>query len=62
MDHTNHNPDPNMNVLPVHKMMAVLSEILSEKYGCKITIKAIPKDQVAQQPEEKPETIEQKEI
>ena len=47
---------------PIHKFMAVLSELLSEQYGCKITMRAIPRDQVAQQPEEKPETIEQKEI
>ena len=29
----------------VNKLMEVLSEILSEKYGCKITMTAIPKDQ-----------------
>lgn len=28
----------------VHKLMAVLSDILSEKYGCKITMTARPKD------------------
>ena len=28
----------------IDKMMEVLSEILSKKYNCKITIKAIPKD------------------
>ena len=29
----------------VNKLMEVLSEILSEKYGCKITMTAIPRDQ-----------------
>ena len=31
----------------VNKLMEVLSEILSEKYGCKITMKAIPRDQAS---------------
>ena len=34
------------NKLNIEKLMATLSEILSEKYGCNITITAIPKDSV----------------
>lgn len=30
--------------ISVHKLMAVLSDILSERYGCKITMTARPKD------------------
>ena len=33
------------NKLNIEKLMATLSEILSEKHGCKITITAIPKDE-----------------
>jgi hypothetical protein len=40
------------NKLNVHKLMEVLSEILSEKYGCKITMRAIPKDQVNEEIEQ----------
>lgn len=40
---------------PIHKFMATLSDILSEKYGCKITIKAIPKDQYEQESKQKSE-------
>lgn len=29
----------------VERLMQVMSEILSDKYGCKITMTAIPKDQ-----------------
>ena len=36
----------------VDKLMQVLSEILSEKYGCKITMKAIPKDSLQEKPQE----------
>ena len=32
------------NQLNVDKLMKTLSEILSEKYGCKVTITATPKD------------------
>lgn len=32
------------NDFPVDKLMQVLSEILSDKYGAKITLRAIPKD------------------
>jgi hypothetical protein len=32
------------NRLNVDKLMSTLSEILSEKYGCKITMRAVPKD------------------
>ena len=30
--------------LNIDRMMKTLSEILSEKHGCKVTITAIPKD------------------
>ena len=40
---------------PVQKFLATLSDILSEKYGCKITIKAIPKDQYEQEAKQKAE-------
>lgn len=30
--------------LNIDKLMEALSEILSEKHGCKVTITAIPKD------------------
>ena len=33
------------NKLNVDRMMQALSEILSEKHGCKVTITAIPKEQ-----------------
>lgn len=29
----------------VHRVMEVMSEILSDKYGLKITLTAVPKDQ-----------------
>jgi hypothetical protein len=32
------------NRLNVDRMMKTLSEILSEKYGCKVTITAVPKE------------------
>lgn len=32
------------NKLNVNKLMKTLSEILSEKHGCKVTITATPKD------------------
>ena len=39
-----------MNDRPnVDRMMAALSEILSNKYGCKVTLKAIPKGTAAMQ-------------
>lgn len=31
--------------LNVDRLMEALSEIFSDKYGCKITFRAIPKDQ-----------------
>lgn len=31
----------------IDRLMKVLSEILSDKYGCKVTLTAVPKDQVA---------------
>ena len=40
---------------PIHKFMEVLSNILSEKYGCKITITAIPKEQYEQETKQKAE-------
>lgn len=33
-----------MEELNVNRIMEVLSEILSDKYDCKITIRAIPKE------------------
>lgn len=39
------NTNNGFSEFPIHKFMATLSEILSEKYGCKITIKAIPKEE-----------------
>jgi hypothetical protein len=33
------------NRLNIDRMMKTLSEILSEKHGCKVTITAIPKDE-----------------
>lgn len=38
---TNQNPQPGQ--ISVSKLMAVLSDILSEKYGVKITMTATPK-------------------
>lgn len=32
------------NQLNIDRMMKALSEILSEKHGCKVTITAIPKE------------------
>lgn len=32
------------NKLNIDRMMKTLSEILSEKYGCKVTITATPKE------------------
>ena len=29
----------------VNRVMQVMSEILSDKYGCKITLTAVPKEQ-----------------
>ena len=31
----------------VDRVLKVLSEILSDKYDCKITLRAVPKDKVA---------------
>lgn len=33
----------------VHKVMQVMSEILSDRYGMKITMTAIPKEEAAQE-------------
>lgn len=41
------------NKLNVDKLMKVLSEILSEKYGCKVTITATPKENLTEKPEQK---------
>lgn len=54
------------NRLNVDRLMKVLSEILSEKYGCKITMTAIPKEQYYRELEEaekakKAEQLEQSE-
>ena len=42
--------------LNVDKLMEVLSDILSKKYGCKVTMKAIPKDSVQEKPKEEQQT------
>ena len=34
------------NSLNIDRMMKTLSEILSEKHGCKVTITAIPKEKI----------------
>ena len=34
------------NKLNIDRMMKTLSEILSEKHGCKVTITAIPKEKI----------------
>ena len=39
--------------LNVDRLMKALSEILSEKYGCKVTITAIPKEQETEEPEQR---------
>ena len=31
----------------IPKLMQVMSEILSDQYGCQITLRAIPKDEAA---------------
>lgn len=41
------------NRLNIDRMMKTLSEILSEKHGCKVTITAVPKDKQPQEPEQK---------
>ena len=41
------------NRLNIDRMMKTLSEILSEKYGCKVTITAIPKEEKAAEPTQK---------
>ena len=38
------------NKLNIDRMMRTLSEILSEKHGCKVTITAIPKEQKQEEP------------
>lgn len=43
-----------MNDRPnIVRMMDALSAILSDKYGCKVTLKAIPKDTAADRAEKK---------
>lgn len=42
-----------MNRLNVNRLMEVMSEILSEKHGAKITLRAIPKDQAEEAEAEK---------
>lgn len=49
------NTNNGFDEFPVHKFLETLSNILSEKYGCKITIKAIPKDQYEQESKQKSE-------
>lgn len=42
-----------MNRPNIGRMMDALSVILSDKYGCKVTLKAIPKNTAAEQAEKK---------
>ena len=39
--------------LNMDRFMKTLSEILSEKYGCKVTITAIPKEKPTEEPVKK---------
>ena len=48
------------NKLNVDKLMQVLSDILSEKYGCKITMTAIPKEEYYAEQKRKAEEANQK--
>lgn len=41
------------NKLNIDRMMRTLSEILSEKHGCKVTITAVPKENNTKQPTHK---------
>jgi hypothetical protein len=41
------------NKLNIDRLTKALSEILSEKYGCKVTITAIPKDKVSEETTQK---------
>ena len=41
------------NQLNIDRMMKTLSEILSEKHGCKVTITAVPKDKRTEEPTKK---------
>ncbi len=41
------------NRLNIDRMMKTLSEILSEKHGCKVTITAIPKDKTSEESTQK---------
>lgn len=38
------------NKLNIDRMMKTLSEILSEKHGCKVTITALPKEKTEEKP------------
>lgn len=41
------------NQLNIDRMMKALSEILSEKHGCKVTITAVPKEKRTDEPTQK---------
>lgn len=41
------------NKLNIDRMMKTLSEILSEKHGCKVTITATPKNRSSEEPAQK---------
>ena len=41
------------NQLNIDRMMKALSEILSEKHGCKVTITAVPKEKRTEEPTQK---------
>ena len=41
------------NQLNIDRLMKTLSEILSEKHGCKVTITAVPKEKATEEPVQK---------
>ena len=41
------------NRINIDKLMKTLSEILSEKHGCKVTITAVPKEKRPEEPVQK---------
>ena len=41
------------NKLNIDRVVKALSEILSEKYGCKVTLTAVPKETKTEEPAQK---------
>lgn len=41
------------NKLNIDRFLKTLSEILSEKHGCKVTITAVPKEKQTEEPTQK---------